>query len=74
VQKAAKAGAAGRHGGKVGAAKPQASSEARWLDSHLRHVAEVKEGPYDVILYGDDIVEAWRCASVAEEEKPPKPH
>lgn len=56
AQKVAKVGAAGRHKGKVAV-----GAEEKWLRSHLRHLQEVKDG-YDVIMYGDDIVEAWRCA------------
>jgi len=33
--------------------------EEMWLRAHQRHLQEVRE-EYDVIFYGDDIVEAWR--------------
>ncbi len=43
-----------RHMGK------QAGEGEKWLRAHARHLQEVKDG-YDVIMYGDDIVEAYRC-------------
>ena len=59
AQQAPKAGLAARH--KQGASKAL-SGEEKWLHSHLRLAAEAAEAPHDVIMYGDDIVEAWRCA------------
>lgn len=36
-------------------------AEEKWLRAHQRHLAEVRE-EHDVIFYGDDLIEAWRCA------------
>ena len=53
VQRAAKVGQ--RHKSRQKAL----GAEEKWLRAHQRHLAEVRE-EYDVIFYGDDIVEAWR--------------
>lgn len=55
VQRAAKVGSGHRHKSRQRAL----GAEEKWLRTHQRHLAEVRED-YDVIFYGDDIVEAWR--------------
>ena len=79
ARRAQKAGKpVGRHAKPSYKAGP--SAEEKWLHSHLRLAADLAVGgPHDVILYGDDIVEAWRCAapaSAAKEQRrldPPSP-
>ena len=36
------------------------SYEEKWLHAHQRHLSLAADG-WDVILFGDDLVEAWRC-------------
>lgn len=51
---------------KVGSARARKtralSSEERWLQAHKRHLSVMGEA-WDVIFYGDDLVEAWRWGS-----------
>lgn len=35
------------------------SHEEKWLRSHQRHLSLAADG-WDVMLFGDDLVEAWR--------------
>jgi hypothetical protein len=50
-----KVGLGQRHKGQ----QHQMGAEEKWLRVHQAHLLELRE-PWDVILYGDDIVEAWR--------------
>lgn len=56
MQRAAKVGSGQRHKSRQRAL----GAEEKWLRAHQRHLLEVRD-EYDVIFYGDDIVEAWRC-------------
>ena len=35
------------------------SREEKWLRAHQRHLSVAADG-WDVILFGDDLIEAWR--------------
>jgi len=52
------AGRGGAH--KVSAHKARhMGAEEKWLSVHQKHLDEVRD-EWDVIFYGDDLVEAWR--------------
>ena len=40
------------------------SHEEKWLRAHQRHLSVAADG-WDVVMYGDDLVEAWRCSSLS---------
>ena len=35
------------------------TAEEKWLRAHQRHLSVIGDG-WDVIMYGDDLIEAWR--------------
>ena len=49
-----------------GRQRPHSSLEDTWLTCHRQFVKELdewdKQGGWDVLFYGDSIVEEWRCA------------